>query len=198
MLERCNTVYINLSHRTDRRAQIENELVKLGLSNWHRFEAIKADPGALGCSMSHHAVLDRYAVSGDDLLMILEDDCEFLATRAELDDIIASFVWSDAAVLCLSYNARKFSPMNKIIQRAYNIQTCAAYVLKPYIMPVIKSVAADSINLIQQGIRMDHAAIDRVWFREQERYTWVVPVNRAAKQRESYSDIENRMVNYGV
>ena len=197
MLAHCDITYINLAHRTDRRAELENELDKLGVSCWTRFEAIQADPGALGCSMSHHALLDAYVLS-KDLLMVLEDDCEFLVSRQELDDMIASFIWSDASVLCLAYNARRFSPLNRILQRVFNTQTCSAYVLKPGMIPVIKSVAADSAEMIRQGKRMDHAAIDRVWFREQERYTWAVPVVRAARQRESYSDIENKVVNYGL
>jgi GR25 family glycosyltransferase involved in LPS biosynthesis len=197
MLEHCNIVYINLAHRTDRRAEAENELDKIGATDWTRFEAIPDADGSIGCSMSHLAVLETY-VPTKDLLMIMEDDCEFIVDRKEIDDVIRHFVCSNASVLCLAYNARQFSPIDEKIQRAYNTQTHGCYIMKPSIRPIIKSTFVDSISMLQQGMRRNLSCGDRVWFREQERYIWAVPINRAARQRASYSDIEKRMVDYGV
>ena len=48
--------YINLDHRTDRKEHVEKELNIIGV-NASRFEAIKMENGAIGCSMSHLKIL---------------------------------------------------------------------------------------------------------------------------------------------
>jgi len=69
--------YINLEHRTDRKAHIEEQLTKLGISAT-RFNAIKMHNGAVGCSMSHLKILqDAYANKYEHVL-IMEDDITFL------------------------------------------------------------------------------------------------------------------------
>jgi hypothetical protein len=46
--------YINLDFRTDRKAFVEEELTKIGLSSvYQRFNAIKNVNGRIGCSLSH-------------------------------------------------------------------------------------------------------------------------------------------------
>ena len=50
-LKTLPTIYINLLSRTDRKEHIESELKKLGITNPTRFNAIKMENGALGCSM---------------------------------------------------------------------------------------------------------------------------------------------------
>ena len=52
-----NAFYINLEHRTDRKEHVLNQLTNLGLPNVERFNAIKMENGAIGCSMSHLKIL---------------------------------------------------------------------------------------------------------------------------------------------
>ena len=54
-----NIFYINLDTRPDRKTRFELEMKKLGLEAT-RFNAIKHKSGAVGCSMSHLALL-KYA-----------------------------------------------------------------------------------------------------------------------------------------
>ena len=52
--------YINLEHRKDRKEHVEEQLSKVGI-NANRFNAIKMENGAIGCSMSHLKILqDAY------------------------------------------------------------------------------------------------------------------------------------------
>ena len=51
------TYYINLKHRKDRKEETVNELKSFGINNPIRFNAIKDENGAIGCSKSHLEVL---------------------------------------------------------------------------------------------------------------------------------------------
>ncbi len=84
---------INLAHRTDRRAEIAEQLALVGLGfdapNVQLFEAIRpadaggfASIGARGCFMSHLGVL-RQAASLNNVL-VLEDDLDFVPGAAGL------------------------------------------------------------------------------------------------------------------
>ena len=69
--------YINLDHRTDRKEHVEKELGKLGIQA-ERFNAIKMQNGAVGCSMSHLKILQDARTKKLDHVLIMEDDISFL------------------------------------------------------------------------------------------------------------------------
>ena len=72
-----NIFYINLEHRTDRKEHVETELLKIGLIG-QRFNAIKMDNGAIGCSMSHLKLLQDAVKHNLEHILIVEDDITFL------------------------------------------------------------------------------------------------------------------------
>ena len=90
-LDRCEIHYINLKHRADRRAEILSEFKALGVAHFTRFDAIADANGALGCAKSHEAVLSSASISQDQLFMICEDDCQFIADRAAIDVAVEEF-----------------------------------------------------------------------------------------------------------
>lgn len=51
-------VYINLAHRTDRKAELEKEIEIIPTEKVLRFNAIADSNGAFGCTKSHNALLD--------------------------------------------------------------------------------------------------------------------------------------------
>jgi GR25 family glycosyltransferase involved in LPS biosynthesis len=73
-----NVFYINLQERIDRKAQVEQQLSKAGLTHFNRFNAIKLPNGALGCSMSHLKCLQLAKERNLDHILIVEDDIIFL------------------------------------------------------------------------------------------------------------------------
>ena len=77
--------YINLDHRADRRAEIENELDAKGLS-YERFPAVRHETiGGVGCGRSHVGVLRLAKERGYKRILVLEDD--FIFTTESLDII---------------------------------------------------------------------------------------------------------------
>lgn len=94
-----HTYYINLDFRKDRDEQIQQELKKMNIGNYTRFNAVcpdeeimkehpnfmKSKPasyrkGALGCLLSHVGVIKDAKEKGYGRILILEDDCIFKTT----------------------------------------------------------------------------------------------------------------------
>ena len=69
--------YINLEHRTDRKEHVELQLKTLGIEA-SRFDAIKMENGAIGCSLSHLKLLEQALENQYDHILIMEDDITFL------------------------------------------------------------------------------------------------------------------------
>jgi glycosyl transferase family 25 len=199
-INRCDVVYINLPHRTDRRAEIESELSRMRLRNYIRFDGIRAEPGGLGCSLSHRAALSAAKVKSGRLLMVLEDDCQFLKSSFRVSEVIEEFSSSTADVLCLSFSASQSEPLPpwRKLRRVFDARTTSCYVLKTHMIDPVRAMANLSIDLFQQGLPASLAAFDMVWRRIQKEKTFVVPRERLARQRASYSDIEGHFADYGV
>lgn len=215
MINEFNIQYINLKERLDRRTQIENELRLLDIKNFSRFDAIKASPGYLGCSLSHLEVFKN--ADRTRPLLVLEDDCEFLVNRLQLDYLIDHFMKSDADVFCLAYNIPRKSVQNLIrifrynlfrpclwkliwspIKRAAKIQTMSCYILKPHMIDILQNLSEQCVKELKDGFPAHVSAIDQKWKSLQKKYVFVIPRVRAAKQRASFSDIENSFKDYGV
>lgn len=85
---------INLPHRRDRRAEMEAEIVRVGLAGDPRvafFAAFRPEDagdftsiGAHGVYLSQRAILNEAAAAGESVL-ILEDDCDFTVAAATYD-----------------------------------------------------------------------------------------------------------------
>jgi glycosyl transferase family 25 len=199
-INRCDVVYINLQYRTDRRAEIERELSRMRLRNHVRFEGIRAEPGWLGCSLSHRAVLSAAKVKPGRLLMVLEDDCLFLKSSSRVGAVIEEFASSRADVLCLAFSASQFEPWspNHTLHRVFDTRTTSCYILKPHMIKAIGEMANLSVELFQKGLPSHFAAFDMVWRRMQQEKIFVIPSRRLARQRPSYSDIEGHFADHGV
>ena len=72
--------YINLDHRTDRRAEIEGELSRFDLK-FERFPAIAHKIGGVGCGTSHLEVIKLAKKRGYKNVVIFEDDIEFIVDK---------------------------------------------------------------------------------------------------------------------
>lgn len=71
-----NVVIINLARRPDRWQSVMRQLEALGITMFHRFEAIDAGPddGNRGCTASHKAVMKMIIDRGWERCLIFEDD----------------------------------------------------------------------------------------------------------------------------
>jgi len=181
------------------REHIEAEFQRIDLADYTRLTAFYNDNGALGCAMSHLKALSCDEIKTDRLLMVCEDDCAFVADRRQLDHLIEKFFLDDRLdVLCLAYNARNGIRVSDDFSITSNTQTMSCYVIKSWMQqPLADSMAESSLGL-QNGLSKWRSACDIVWKERQKSSFFVIPIDRAACQTPSFSDIEKEEVNYGV
>ncbi len=192
--------FINLASRPDRLRETEDEFARMKLLRASRFEAVKEENGALGCALSHGRLLE--SIDEHQLVvMVCEDDIEFLVNPQELQGLLEEFVENPALdVLCLAFNliaaAHAVSPLLAVTA---NTATTACYVVKRPALERLEKSFFESARLIQAGQPLGLAAADQHWKKLQRRgLIFAVPRKRAARQRASFSDIEGQEVSYGV
>jgi len=190
-------VYINLDRRTDRRSEIENELLSFGISG-ERFSAISYNPGIIGCGMSHLAVLEYAKREGWENVLILEDDFMFVVTKETFEQELRAFfdLHIPYDVLMISYNLRNSAPYNETVCRALDIQTTSGYIVhKRFYDTLIQNLKEGLEQLIPTGEHWNFA-LDQYWKRLQPISEWFCMNLRIGKQRPSFSDLTNAFVAY--
>ncbi len=192
--------YINLDVRYDRKRQIEKEFSRLSIRDYSRISATMDANGRLGCAISHLEALQAAKNSNAEVVMICEDDCQFIASRIEIEGILRDFSNNDSAdVLCLAYfTMDTIKPISKNFSATRNTQTMSCYVLKSHMINPMIDVAIESIRRCAFDPTDYDAAVDQVWKKLQSRYNFVIPFKRFAIQRSSYSNITQTKVRYGV
>jgi GR25 family glycosyltransferase involved in LPS biosynthesis len=193
-----NIYYINLERRPDRKVHIENQLKLL---NWTgtRFSAIKHPFGALGCSLSHLALL-KYARKNDlSHILIMEDDVTFLEPSVFLNGL-NKFLESckDFDVLLLAgNNMGDYKRINENCVKVTHCQTTTAYLVKSHYYDTLIDNYEKGINLLQLNPNKGaFYAIDQYWGILQRHDNWFLLTPLSVIQRADISDIEKRPTNY--
>lgn len=190
-------VYINLDKRADRRAEMEAELSKMGLSAI-RFSAIYDKKGMIGCIKSHLEVIKLAKTQDWPNVLILEDDFMFLVDRSELENQIKAFF--DAKIpydlVMLGYTLYKSEPYNSTVAYARRADTTSGYIIhsrfydemiKCYEEILPKYIATNDCTIY---------GVDTATIPFQKTKEWFYFLKRIGKQRPSYSDLQNKFVAY--
>jgi hypothetical protein len=192
-----NCFYINLDERKDRREHVEMQLNWMGITG-ERFSAVKTKFGAIGCTMSHIKCLEMAKERDYDMVFICEDDIQFIS-KDTLQNSVNKFMetvkeW-DVCIIG-GNNGRPFKPVNEICVQVQNCQTTTGYVVKKHYYDVLLKNFRESVqNLIRsQNIRLH--ALDIYWKQLQGRDKWFLLIPIMAYQKEGYSDIEKKNVDY--
>ena len=190
--------YINLDHRTDRNESTINELHKLGIKNPNRFSAIKKDNGAIGCSMSHLEVLKLARDRRLPYVTIFEDDILFLEPKETLDklDLIinSSIEWD--VIIIGGLNNRPYDRINDDCIKVSNCQTTTAYIVKENYYDTLINHWEEGLQKLIETNDSPNYALDQYWkiLQKKDNFILITPIK--VVQRESYSDIEGKNVNY--
>ncbi len=201
--------YINLAHRKDRREQIEAELAKLGVpaSKLQRIDAIyKPKQGILGCGLSHKLVMEEFLKSSHTTCLVFEDDFQLT-----VDPTFATFLLKQITelnptpdVVMLAGKVFESTPTSSpFLQKVNDAQTTSAYWIHRKFAPILLQNLTESTKLLADAFKTDHkpkheVCLDIYWKRLQPSSHWFILHPKLGLQRESYSDIECRMTNYGV
>ena len=183
-------VVINLDRRQDRLKELKKQTKSLGV-DFVRFSAVDAKAFGISnvaaCANSHRQVLEAAKADGVQRLLVLEDDADFMpGFAAEFDKLVARLPegWQ---LFYLGSNT--FLPVDigiEGLRKTDGSLTTHAYGVKAEIFDTLITTASD-----------DRWPVDL-------QYSKVLPKVRAytawpslVAQRASYSDIENRFVDYG-
>jgi GR25 family glycosyltransferase involved in LPS biosynthesis len=185
-------LYINLSHRTDRKHHIEQQLHKIQpLSpNIHRIDAVlETMCGHLGCGKSHVKALE-YAISqGWESVLIVEDDMEFTESSETLIDRIRAASAVPWDVLMLGSGSKEVSALEYPFIEKVHRATCAhAYIVRQHyyttlldnFQNAILTLTKELYYHIAQSVAKGNAptklhycsAIDQTWSQLQARDTF--------------------------
>jgi GR25 family glycosyltransferase involved in LPS biosynthesis len=193
-----HSFYINLDSRPDRKKLVEYELQKVGIEP-NRFNAIKLANGALGCSMSHLKCLETAKKNGWEHILIVEDDIKFTNVplfQKQLTAFLSKHTdWN--VILIAGNNIPPYQIIDDTCVKVTRCQTTTGYLVNCCYYDTL-------INNIKEGIKLlmrepdKHVmyAIDKYWFRLQEKDNWYLITPLTVVQEEGYSDIEKRMTNY--
>jgi hypothetical protein len=201
--------FINLDHRTDRLQQIEDEMKKIGFpyQKIHRVSGIyKPEIGALGCGLSHIKVMDIILESNYSTCLVFEDDFSFTLDINYCKFLLRNFFESkrefDFVMLggkIMKHESTDSSFLHKIL----DAQTSSAYIIQKSYARVIRDTLQEGMKLLEDWYNIHKKpnhdyCLDIYWKQLQVVDKWFVFHPKMGIQRESYSDIERRMTDYGV
>ena len=193
-----NVFYINLESRPDRKHHVEQQMKILNITA-ERFNAVKLTNGAIGCSMSHLKCLEIAKKNGWDHLMIVEDDILFLNPelfKNQLNKFLKNHKDFDV-LLIAGNNVPPYQKIDDSCVKVYRCQTTTGYIVKQHYYDTLIANMREGINLLMKNPdKHVMYAIDKYWFKLQEKDKWFLITPLSVTQREDYSDIEKRPTNY--
>lgn len=194
-----HSFYINLEHRVDRKHHLEAELKKIGLQA-HRFNAIKMENGAVGCSMSHLKLLQDALKNNLEHILIMEDDITFLDPelfKTQINKFFQLHGNSWDVILFAGNNMPPYETPDDTCIQVSRCQTTTGYLVNGhYIKVLANNVKMGLTNLLNNPSKANQFAIDKFWFILQNNCKWYLITPPTVVQREDYSDIEKRVTNY--
>jgi len=204
------TYCINLEKRTDRWAECLSNYAAQGLpvDSVTRWKASEDDLfGALGCARSHLAVLSNFLTHRHEpYCLVMEDDFDLLRTWPEFVNTFNSLQANglDWDTLLLAGTCTvAYIEAPKGLARIVESQSASGYLIQRRYVPQILHSFANSVVMLEKF--REHQprdqwtlrfAIDQAWKTLQRADRWYIFTPTFGHQRPSFSDIENKLVDY--
>ena len=196
-----HTLYINLDYRTDRLEHLQEELDKIGIKeSAERFPAVKMEKGNVGCTLSHIKCIDLAKSRGWPYVFICEDDItftdpgRFLSSLREFSQSVCE--WN--MVIIGGNNCPPFQPITDCYARVFNIQTTTGYIVNSnYYDILLKNLKEGLSKLMREPEKKKQYSLDIYWKTLQSTGLWFLITPPTVIQYYDYSDIEEKVVDYG-
>lgn len=194
-----HSLFINLDSRVDRFEHALQEFEKMNIQV-ERVSAIKNKNGAIGCTMSHIKCLQIAKNRDYDYVFICEDDITFLNPNKlkESAEKFKTYMKSKWDVLIIGgNNVPPYEQLSDYCARVFSCQTTTGYIVqKHFYDTLIKNFKESVEKLMRDPENKREYALDMYWKRLQKEHIWLMLTPPTVTQYESYSDIEERNVNY--
>jgi glycosyl transferase family 25 len=197
-LKSMPTMYINLLSRVDRKEHVVSELKKIGINNPTRFNAIKMENGALGCSMSHLKCVELAKKNNYEYVFICEDDITFLNPtlfNMQLQMFLSKHKSWDV-ILVAGNNMVPYEAVDNTCIKVSNCQTTTGYIVKREYYDKLMENYKEGIQKQLKEPNVPDYKIDKYWFKLQKEDNWFLIIPLSVIQREDYSDIEKKKTNF--
>jgi GR25 family glycosyltransferase involved in LPS biosynthesis len=195
-------VYINLRKRKDRKRECEEELQKHGIIA-ERFNALQCRPydakmtkNEQGCLLSHRSVIQQAKDAGLSNVLILEDDFHIVPAPNTLEWEFYEFykdVPSDWQMLYLGGNHFTCHPTKKLMTvkiRPHVLKCNFTLTTGAY------AVSQSAYDIILDDLETPRFQVDAHYAFLQERLKAYGACPSLIVQRPSFSDIQDRFVDY--
>jgi glycosyl transferase family 25 len=194
-----NIFYINLDTRLDRKSFFENQMRMIGINNAKRFNAIKHNIGAIGCSLSHLELLKYAKQQNMDHILIMEDDIMFTRPKLfvyYLNNFLIKHKNFDV-LLIAGNNMGEYTRLDNFCVKISKCQTTTGYLVKShYYDRLIQNYEEGINNLKLNSALLNKYAIDQYWTKLQLYDRWYLLTPLTVTQKPDYSDIEKKEINY--
>jgi hypothetical protein len=181
------------------------ELTRVGVPEGkiHRVGALKRDPGALGCTLSHIKAFQMILDAGWQRVLILEDDFTWMPGEEEgLAEKIGELMkcrkpWD---VVQIAWN-----PSGRVIgdgplswlRRGVGVRNAAGYFVSlGFVEALLENFKEAAVDMYKNGFSSD-SCCDMNWQKLQYDANWYVAFPPLGYQMDGWSDIEGRVVSYG-
>ena len=185
-------IYINLEEAIERRKNMEKLLNIIPQDKIIRFDAIKNEKGAIGCSQSHIECVKLAIKNNWNNVLIIEDDVMWNNYEKSLE-ILNNLAKKEYDVILLGGT---FVNFDKSTLKLYSGQTTTAYLVSQH---YYKKLLSNFIEGLLCFIKTDdylQYAIDKHWKKLQGQDNWYIIHPALLIQKPSYSYIEKTNVNY--
>ncbi len=185
-------IYINLEEAVERRKNMEELLKEIPKDKIIRFNAIRDEKGAIGCSKSHIECL-RLAIKNNwSNILILEDDAMWNNYEKSLK-ILNSLAKKEYDVILLG---GCFTNFDKNTYKLYCGQTATSYLVsKHYYEKLLRNFIEGLVGLMKTNDYPKYA-LDQYWKKLQISDNWYIVNPALVIQKPDYSYIENKIVDY--
>ena len=183
-------IYINLDHRTDRKEEVETELLKVfPTEKIERFSGIyEKTKGHIGCTKSHITVLEMAIANNWRNYLVVEDDMiwdNFEKNSSILNDLFYKnpdvIVFGGTSII---YDKKTYK---------LNRSCCTtSYLVFNHYYKTLLANFKEGLNLLDSHYsHITPFAIDQYWHKLQQKDNWYVIYPTLCLQREGFSDINN-------
>jgi GR25 family glycosyltransferase involved in LPS biosynthesis len=188
-------VYINLEHRKDRKKHMEAQFARMGLSG-ERIDATYHVHGYIGCTLSHIRCVELAMERQWPSVCIMEDDVLFTDPTLCLS-LVDKFLRTHSKwdVLLLAGNAVPPYRKEDGCRKVFYARTTTAYVVRQEYYATLLDNFKEGLQLVERFHRNEYM-IDMHWMRLQQKDSWYLLDPLTVVQLPSYSDIENKDVDY--
>jgi GR25 family glycosyltransferase involved in LPS biosynthesis len=190
-------LYINLDHRTDKKEQVENEILKMDddKNKIIRISGVYHKDGCVGCTLAHVNALKLAKERGYKNFIILEDDFEFLVDKETFHKNVKDFfeLNMEYKMVMLTYSYEKTSPFNNFLGIINECSNSAGYICShKFIDELILYLEFGAEHLSRTGMHWIYT-IDQIW-KQLQNTGWYYFIPKSGRQRACFSDINNTYV----